>query len=134
MASVFTKIIQGELPAHKIVETNNYLAFLDIMPVRPGHTLAIPKKEVDYILDLEEDLYMGLWLFAKQVAKAVQKATMCKRIGFSVVGFEVPHVHIHIIPMESIDDMCFSKPRTKASDEELSAMAKKIREALASLS
>lgn len=130
MASIFSQIVKGELPAHIIAETDQYLAFLDIMPLHPGHTLVIPKDEVDYILDLDDELYMGLWLFAKHVAKAIEKAIPCKRIGFAVVGLEVPHAHIHLIPINSVEDMSFNKQRERASDEELARVAESIRQYL----
>jgi histidine triad (HIT) family protein len=130
MASIFSKIVKGEVPAHIVAETDHYLAFLDIMPLHPGHTLVIPKDEVDYILDLDDELYMGLWLFAKHVAKAIEKAIPCERIGFAVVGLEVPHAHIHVIPIHSVEDISFNKPRSRASDEELAKIAESIRQFL----
>ena len=127
MASVFTKIINREIPAHIVAEDENYLAFLDIMPLTSGHTLAIPKKEVDYIFDLDNATLSGLHLFAKKVAVAVKKATGCKRVGVAVLGMEVPHAHIHLVPMNAMRDMNFSKPKLKPTPEELSAMAAAIR-------
>ncbi len=127
MASVFTKIINREIPAHIVAEDENYLAFLDIMPLTSGHTLAIPKKEVDYIFDLDNATLSGLHLFAKKVAVAVKKATGCKRVGVAVLGMEVPHAHIHLVPMNAMRDMNFSNPKLKPTPEELSAMAAAIR-------
>jgi histidine triad (HIT) family protein len=126
MASVFTKIINGEIPAHKVAETSDYLAFLDINPLNPGHTLAIPKKEVDYIFDLDEDTFIGLHLFTKEVADAILKSVDAKRIATAVLGLEVPHAHIHLIPINAISDMDWNK-RGEASEEELREMANKIR-------
>ena len=130
MSSIFSRIISGELPAHKIVEVENYLAFLDIYPLMPGHTLVVPKREIENILDLDDELYVGLWIFAKQVAKAVQHVVACQRVGFVVAGFEVPHVHIHIIPMNATEDLNFAKQRERATDEELQKLAEEIRQAL----
>jgi histidine triad (HIT) family protein len=127
MASIFTRIVNREIPAHIVAEDENYLAFLDIMPLTHGHTLVIPKKEVDYLFDLDEATYSGLQLFARKVAGAVKKATGCKRVGVAVLGMEVPHAHIHLVPMNTMSDMNFSNPKLKPSPEELSWMATKIR-------
>lgn len=127
MASIFTKIINGEIPCHKIAEDENYFSFLDIMPLAPGHTLVIPKKEVDYLFDLEESEYAGLWLFAKKISKAVEAAVPCKRIGVAVIGLEVPHAHIHLVPLNKMDDINFSRPKMNPAQEELKAIAEKIR-------
>lgn len=127
MASIFTKIVQGEIPCHKIAETEDYLAFLDVFPLVEGHTLVIPKKEVDYLYDLEDDLLSGLMLFSKQVAKAVEAASDCKRVGVAVVGLEVPHAHVHLIPINSVSDMDFSKPKLKLSNEQLAQIASDIK-------
>lgn len=127
MASIFTRIVNREIPAHIVAENENYLAFLDIMPLTQGHTLVIPKKEVDYLFDLDEPTYSGLQLFAKKVAEAVKKATGCKRIGVAVLGMEVPHAHIHLVPMNAMRDMNFQNPKLKPTPEELSSMAEKIR-------
>jgi len=124
MASIFTKIIQGEIPCHKIVESEDYFAFLDINPWEDGHTLVIPKKEIDYIFDLEDDLYLGLMAFSKEVAAAIEKTIECKRIGVLVEGLEVPHVHVHLIPI--VKNFTSMKKR-KYSHEELTEIAKKIR-------
>ncbi|SFD92924.1 HIT family protein [Spirosoma endophyticum] len=126
MPSTFSRIVSGEIPAHKIAETDDYLAFLDVMPTATGHTLVIPKKEVDYLFDLDDDLYNGLMAFAKKIAPAIEKAVPCKRIGVAVVGLEVPHVHVHLIPLNSMADMNFSH-KLKVSQEELAATAAEIR-------
>lgn len=130
MASVFTKIVNGEIPAHKVAETIDFLAFLDVNPLREGHLLVIPKKEVDYIFDIEDELYVGMMLFAKIVAIGLKKVIPCERVGVAVIGLEVPHAHIHLIPMNSVSDMDFSKPKLHPSEEELSNTALKILEAL----
>ena len=129
MPSIFTRIVNGEIPAHKIAETEDFLAFLDVFPCAPGHTLVIPKKEVDYIFDLEDALYEGLMKFSKTIAAAVEKAVPCKRIGIAVVGLEVPHAHVHLIPMNSMADMNFNY-KLKMTGEELAEIAAKIREKL----
>lgn len=129
MPSLFTRIVNGEIPCHKIAETHDFLAFLDVFPCAPGHTLVIPKQEVDYIFDLEDSLYEGLMKFSKQVAAAVEKAIPCKRIGVAVVGLEVPHAHVHLIPLNSMADMNFNN-KLKMSSEELAEIAAKIREKL----
>jgi histidine triad (HIT) family protein len=127
MASLFTRIIQGELPAHKILENDRYLAFLDIRPVNPGHTLVIPKQEIDYIFDIEDELLKGLILFAKKVAKAVGKTIPCKKVGVMVAGLEVPHAHIHLIPIiESLAELSFARAKPMPQ-EELAAIAAKMR-------
>jgi len=127
MSSVFTKIINGEIPCHRIAETTDYLAFLDISPLAKGHTLVIPKKEIDYIFDVEDELYQGLMLFAKKVAKAIPKAIPCKRIGVVVIGLEVAHAHIHLIPINSVSDVNFAKPKLQLSHQELAEIAEKIK-------
>ncbi len=127
MASIFTKIVNGEIPSHKIAETEDYLAFLDIQPLTEGHTLVIPKKEIDYIFDIDDDLLAGLMTFAKGVAKAVEATVSCERIGVAVVGLEVPHAHVHLIPINSIEDMSFSRPKLSPSQEELAGTAEAIR-------
>lgn len=127
MSSVFTKIVKGEIPCHKIAETESFLAFLDMRPLTAGHTLVIPKEELDYIFDLNDQDLSSLMLFAKKVAKAVEAAIPCKRIGLSVVGLEVPHVHIHLIPLENVQDMNFSRPPLQLSPDEFGAIADKIR-------
>jgi len=127
MASIFTKIINGEIPCHKIAEDENYFAFLDISPLALGHTLVIPKQEVDYIFDLEDDVLSGLNLFAKRVAKAVEKAVVCKRIGVAVIGIEVPHTHIHLVPLNNVGDLNFANPKLEVASEELAKIAEEIR-------
>ncbi|MCX7763781.1 MAG: HIT family protein [Bacteroidia bacterium] len=133
MPSVFSQIVEGRIPAYKVAETEDYLAFLDIRPLTRGHTLAIPKKEVDYILDLDEPLYVGLWLFAKEVARAIQAAIPCERVAFAVVGLEVPHAHIHLVPIRSITDLNFQNPRVELTPEEFQATAEAIRAKLREL-
>ena len=130
MASIFTKIVNGEIPCHKIHESDDYLAFLDVSPLTEGHTLVIPKKEVDYIFDMEDDLLAGITLFAKKVAKAIKASTPCERIGVAVIGLEVPHAHIHLVPINGIGDINFSKPKLHLSQEALAATAERIRENL----
>jgi histidine triad (HIT) family protein len=129
MASIFTKIVNGELPSYKIAETDDYYAFLDIFPLKKGHTLVIPKKEVDYIFDLDDDLYKGLFVFAKKVGKAIETVIPCKRIGIAVIGLEVPHAHIHLIPLDGIYDIDFKLPKLKLEESEFEEIAGKIREA-----
>ncbi len=127
MATIFTKIVKGEIPSYKIAEDENYFAFLDISPVAKGHTLVIPKKEVDYIMDIDDEMYKGLFAFAKRVARALEKTIPCKRIGLTVVGLEVPHAHIHLIPINEIFDMEFSREKLKLSPSEFEEIAEKIR-------
>lgn len=127
MASIFTKIIQGEIPGHKISETEEFLAFLDVFPLVQGHILIVPKKETDYIFDIEDQELARMIVFAKTIAKALRKAVPCKRIGMSVIGLEVPHAHIHLVPMNSANDLNFTREKLKPSNEELSAIAEKIR-------
>lgn len=127
MATIFSKIIKGEIPCYKIAEDDNYFAFLDINPLKAGHTLVVPRKETDYIFDLEDDQLAGLILFSKRVAAAIKRAIPCNRIGIAVLGLEVPHAHIHLVPMDSMDDVNFRNPKLKLSPEEFSAIAEKIR-------
>lgn len=129
MASIFTKIINGEIPCYKVAETDEFLAFLDINPNSKGHTLCIPKKEVDKIFDLDEATYNGLMSFSRTVALAIEKTIPCKRVGVSVIGLEVPHVHVHLIPLHSMEDARFIQ-KTKLSAEELQDVAKAIKENL----
>lgn len=129
MPSIFSRIVAGDIPAHKIAETDDFLAFLDVMPTTTGHTLVIPKKEVDYIFALDDDLYTGLMAFARQIAPAIEKAIPCKRIGVAVIGLEVPHAHIHLIPLNSMANMDFSH-KINPSPEELAETAAKIRQYL----
>jgi histidine triad (HIT) family protein len=130
MTSIFTRIVQGEIPCYKVAEDENYLAFLDINPLQEGHTLVIPKKEVNYIFDLEEDLHAGLWNFARKVGKAIGKVVPCQRIGITVIGLEVPHAHIHLIPLKTMYDMDFRKPKLTFTPEEFKKIASKIGEAI----
>ena len=130
MASIFTKIINGEIFCYKIAEDENYFSFLDINPLAKGHTLVIPKKEIDYIFDMDDNTHAGLWNFAKKISHAVEKAVPCKRIGIAVIGLEVPHAHIHLIPIHNVGDMNFARPKLQLSKEELEETAKKIREQL----
>ena len=125
MPSIFTRIVNGEIPCYKIAEDENFLAFLDIAPVMKGHTLVIPKKEVDYIFDLEDDLYLGLHAFAKRVAAAIEKTVHCERIGQTVLGLEVPHAHIHLVPLLNMQFIDFNK-RSSMEQEEFNALAAQI--------
>lgn len=127
MASIFTKIINGEIPSHKIAEDDNYYAFLDIFPLQEGHTLVIPKQEVDYIFDLDDELLAGLHVFSKKVAKAIEKAVPCERIATAVIGLEVPHAHLHLVPINSMADINFANPKLKPTQEELAEAANKIK-------
>ena len=128
MASIFTKIINGEIPSYKVAESEHFYAFLDIFPLKKGHTLVVPKKEIDYIFDIDDDLIKKYIVFAKKVAAAIEKAVPCKRVGMSVIGLEVPHAHIHLIPLDDIGDMNFSNPKLKFSEDEFQDIAKKIAE------
>ncbi|RAI91600.1 HIT family protein [Algoriphagus yeomjeoni] len=127
MASIFTKIINREIPGHIVAEDENYIAFLDIMPLVKGHVLVVPKQEVDYIFDLKPEVLSGLHLFAQQVAKAIDKTIKCTRVGVAVIGLEVPHVHVHLVPLRSIDDINFNRPKLKLSKDELSEIAETIK-------
>jgi histidine triad (HIT) family protein len=127
MPTLFTKIINGEIPCHKIAESDKFLAFLDIMPLSKGHTLVIPKVEIDYIFDLDDDLLGEMMVFAKNVAKNIKNAVPCKKIGVAIVGLEVPHAHIHLIPINAVSDMDFGKAKLNLSQEELMEIAEKIR-------
>lgn len=129
MSSIFTKIVNGEIPCYKIAEDDNFLAFLDVNPNAIGHTLCIPKQEINKIFDLDEALYLGLMQFSKKIAIALEKAVPCKRIGMSVIGLEVPHVHVHLIPLNEMDEMRFQN-KVSLSKEEFEALVKKIQENL----
>ena len=126
MASIFTRIVNGEIPCYKVAETENCFAFLDINPLREGHTLVIPKKEVDYLFDLDEELYTELQSFARKVAKAIDQVITCERVGVAVIGLEVPHAHIHLIPIDGIHDIDFSRPKKKLSPDEFASIARQI--------
>lgn len=130
MASIFTRIVDREIPAHIVAESPDFLAFLDISPLSEGHTLVIPKKEVDYLFDLDDETLAGLNIFAKKIAKAIDAVSDCERVGVSVIGLEVPHAHIHLIPINTVDDMNFSRMKLSPSKEELIATAKRISEAV----
>jgi histidine triad (HIT) family protein len=131
MPSIFTKIINREIPAFIVYEDERYIAFLDINPLVIGHTLVVPKKEVDYIFDVDDDTLAGLNVFAKKVAGAIKKAVPCKRIGVAVIGLEVPHTHVHLVPMNVTDDLNFTRPKLNPSKEALSEVAEKIKKAVA---
>lgn len=126
MASIFSRIVAGEIPSWKVAEDERYYAFLDINPLAEGHTLVIPKKEVDYIFDLDGETYTGLWQFAAQVAKAVRSAVPCKRVGVAVLGMEVPHAHIHLVPLQTEGDMDFRKEKKQLTDEQFETLAAAI--------
>jgi len=130
MASIFSKIISGDIPAYKVLENENFLAFLDISPLAKGHVLVIPKNETDYLFDITSDEYLELWKFAQQVAKAMDKVIDCKRIGIAVVGLEVPHAHIHLVPLNNVSDINFERPKLRFSEEEMDEVAQNIRKAL----
>jgi histidine triad (HIT) family protein len=130
MASIFTRIINREIPAYIVAEDENYIAFLDINPLVVGHTLVVPKKEIDFIFDLDDETLTGLNLFAKKVAQAIRKAISCKRVGVAVIGLEVPHTHIHLVPMNSMGDLNFTRAKLNPAKEELEAAAEKIRKAI----
>ena len=129
MSSIFTRIVNGEIPAHVVAENDQFLAFLDVFPIAKGHTLVIPKKEIDYIFDVEDKVYQDLWLFAKTVAKKVGKVIPCERVGIAVIGLEVAHAHIHLVPINNISDINFSNPKLKIPEEEMALIATSIRNA-----
>jgi histidine triad (HIT) family protein len=126
MATIFTKIINGDIPCYKIAENDKFLAFLDINPLRAGHTLVVPKSETDYIFDLEDDQLAGLILFSKKVAAAIKNVIPCNRIGVAILGLEVPHAHVHMVPMDTMEDVNFKNPKLKFTPEEFSDIAAKI--------
>lgn len=128
MSSLFTKIIKGEIPSYKVGENKEYYAFLDINPLAKGHTLVIPKREEDYIFDLEDQELAGLMVFAKKIAKAVEAVVPCERIGVSIIGLEVPHAHVHLVPINTLHDLNFAKSRVKLSTEEFQKLARDIAE------
>lgn len=129
MATIFSKIVAGEIPSYKVAENEEFYAFLDINPLVKGHTLVIPKREVDYIFDLTDDELAGIHVFAKSVARAIEKAFPCKKVGEAVIGLEVPHAHIHLIPIQQESDMLFSNPKLKLSNEEFASIAAAINQA-----
>jgi len=126
MATVFTRIINGEIPCYKVAEDDNNIAFLDINPLKKGHTLVVPKRETDYIFDLDDNQLTGLILFSKKVATAIKSVIPCNRIGVAILGLEVPHAHIHLVPMDNMEDINFKKPKLKFSAEEFREIAEKI--------
>lgn len=126
MASIFSRIVSGEIPSYKVAETDKYFAFLDISPLKEGHTLVIPKKEVDELFDLDDETYSGLMAFAKEVAAALKTSIPCKRIGVAVIGLEVPHAHIHLIPIDNAGDTDFSNPKLKLSEDRFKEIASKV--------
>lgn len=126
MATLFSKIISGEIPCHKVLENDEFIAFLDIMPVKEGHVLVVPKIEIDYIFDIEDDLLGRMMVFSKSVAKKIKNAYPCNRIGVTVIGLEVPHAHIHLIPIDKLDDMNFAKEKMSFSQQKLADIANKI--------
>jgi histidine triad (HIT) family protein len=128
--TIFSKIISGEIPAYKVAESFDFLAFLDINPLAEGHVLVIPKKEVDYLFDLDDEIYTELMIFAKIVAVALKKAIPCKKVGVAVIGLEVPHAHIHLIPMNNVSDLNFERPKLSFTPDQLKATEEKIRHAL----
>ena len=130
MTTIFTKIVNKEIPCYKIAEDDRYLAFLDINPLQEGHTLVIPKTEVNYIFNIDDDLHAGLWNFAKKVGKAIEQVVPCKRIGVTVIGLEVPHAHIHLIPLKTMYDMDFRKPKLTFTSDEFKVIAAKIAAAI----
>lgn len=126
MATIFTRIINGEIPCYKVAADENYFAFLDINPLRAGHTLVVPKKEIDYIFDLDDEKLTGLILFSKKVAAAIKTAFPCNRIGVAILGLDVPHAHIHLVPLDTMEDINFKKPKLKFTPEEFREIAEKI--------
>lgn len=131
MSTIFSKIISGEIPSYKVAESNDYLAFLDVSPLTRGHVLVIPKKETDYIFDIADDEYMGMWVFAKIVAQAIKEVFPCRKVGIAVVGLEVAHAHIHLLPINEVNDMNFERPKLSLPDDEMNEIAEKIRKAVA---
>lgn len=127
MASIFTKIIEGQIPGWKITENDKFIAILDVFPLAKGHVLVIPKQETDYIFDIEDNQFAELQLFAKKVAAAMRKAIECKRIGVAVIGLEVPHAHIHLIPLNHVSDINFERPKLKFTDDEMKEVCEKIK-------
>jgi histidine triad (HIT) family protein len=134
MASIFTRIVNGEIPCYKVAETEKFLAFLDISPLAKGHTLVIPKKEIDYIFNIDDALLAELFVFSKKVALAIEKVVPCKRIGVTVIGLEVPHAHVHLIPINNVSDMNFARPKLTFKPEELQKTAEIISKSYSGLS
>ena len=130
MPSIFSKIVSGDIPAFKVAEDENYVSFLDVFPLAEGHVLVIPKKETDYIFDLDSEEYLGLFSFAKKVAKAMDKIISCERIGVAVIGLEVPHAHIHLVPLHDVSDINFERPKLKFPDSEMKEIADLIKSAI----
>lgn len=130
MSSIFSKIVSGDIPAYKVAEDDNHLAFLDIFPLAKGHVLVIPKKETDYIFDLASEDYLALWKFVQKVAKAMTKVITCERIGVAVIGLEVPHAHIHLVPLNNLSDINFERPKLKFPEAEMQSVADLIRSAI----
>ena len=130
MSTIFSKIIKNEIPSFKILEDNKHLAFLDAFPLKKGHTLVIPKKKTDYIFDIESDEYLELWLFAKKISIAMKKVLKCKRIAIAVIGLEVPHAHIHLIPMDSVEEINFSLPKLNLSNNQMNDISELIKSAI----
>ena len=130
MSSIFSKIVNGEIPSFKIYEDDNFLSFLDVYPLKRGHTLVIPKKETDYIFDIDSEEYSNLWNFAKIIAKAMKKVIKCKRVSIVVIGLEVPHAHIHLIPIDSVEEINFEQPKLSFSNEEMKDIANLISKAI----
>jgi histidine triad (HIT) family protein len=133
MSTIFSKIVAGDIPAYKVAESNDFLAFLDISPLAKGHVLVIPKKETDYIFDIEDDEYMALWVFAKIVAQGIKKVIPCVKVGVAVVGLEVAHAHIHLVPINKISDLNFAGPKLSLAEDELHEIATTIRESIVSI-
>ena len=130
MSSIFSKIVDGDIPAYKVAEDDNYLAFLDIFPLAKGHVLVIPKKHTNYIFDIDTDEYLERWKFAQKVAKAMDKVIHCKRIGVAVIGLEVPHAHIHLVPLNNVSDINFERPKLKFTESEMKEVASLIKSAI----
>ena len=130
MSSIFSKIVSGDMPAFKVAEDENHLAFLDVFPLSYGHVLVIPKKQIDYIFDISSDEYLDLFRFAQQVAKAMDKVIVCKRIGIAVIGLEVPHAHIHLVPLDNVTDINFQRPKLKFTEDKMLKIAREIRAAI----
>ena len=127
MATIFSKIIKGDIPSYKIAEDDRYFAFLDINPLRAGHTLVVPRQETDYVFDLDDEQLAGLIVFSKKVATAIKNAIPCNRIGIAILGLEIPHAHVHLVPMDSMEDVNFRNPKLKFTSEEFNEIAEKIR-------